>query len=210
MNLKNKFFMLVLLPMLIMASCDKETENVSTEVVVSFPSITLNGDAVVKLSVGEAYTDAGATLTDDVSGDVTDIEPVSNNVNTAQPGLYVVQYSALNANGFEATAARIVAVTNVSGTTDRSGIYNRPATNIDCIITKLFDGVYEVRNPGGAEVGVNTIVYFVETVPNVFVCPTQPSIEGSFAVIEINFTATGAEWRVQNAFYGTAVRIFVL
>ena len=195
--------------MLIITSCEKETEHVSKEVKVSFPSIALNGDPVVKLARGASYADAGAKLTDDISGAVSDIQPVSSDVNTAEAGLYVVNYSAANANGFEANAARIVAVTNVTGTADRSGTYTRTATGVDCIITKIADGLYEVQNPGGAGVGVNTVVYFVETAPNVFVCPPQPTVDGPFAVIEINFTATGASWRVQNAGYGTQVRTFV-
>jgi hypothetical protein len=209
MKLRNKFLLLGLLSMLIIASCKKDTENVSREVKVSFPSIALNGDAVVKLAVGAAYTDAGAKLTDDISGSVSDIQPVNNNVNTATPGLYVVNYSAANANGFEAAAGRLVAVTNVTGTADRSGTYVRSTTGVSCFITKMADGLYKVQNPGGAGVGVNTIVYFVETAPNVFVCPSQPSVDGPFAVIEINFTATGATWRVQNAGYGTQLRTFV-
>ncbi len=209
MKLRNKFLLVSLLAMVIMTSCEKETENVSKEVKVSFPTIALNGDAVVKLAVGAAYTDAGAKLTDDISGAVTDIQPTSSDVNTAVPGLYVVNYSAANANGFEAAAGRIVAVTNVTGTADRSGTYRRTATGINCIITKMSDGLYKVQNPGGAGVGVNTIVYFVETAPGVFVCPSQPSVDGPFAVIEINFTATGATWKVQNAGYGTQLRTFV-
>jgi len=209
MKLRNKFLLVSLLAMVIMTSCEKETENVSKEVKVSFPSIALNGDPVVKLAVGAPYTDAGAKLTDDISGAVTDIQPTSSDVNTAVPGLYVVNYSAANANGFEAAAGRIVAVTNVTGTTDRSGTYLRPATGVNCIITKVSDGLYKVVNPGGAGVGINTIVYFVETAPNVFVCPPQPTDAGPFGVIEINFTASGATWRVQNAGYGTGVRTFV-
>jgi hypothetical protein len=208
MKLKNKFLLLGVLPILVITSCEKETEHVSKEVKVSFPAIALNGDPVVKLEVGGAYTDAGAKLTDDISGAVSDIQPTSSDVNTAEPGLYVVNYSAANANGFETTAARIVAVTNVTGTPDRSGTYLRAATGVNCIITKVSDGLYKVQNPGGAGVGVNTIVYFVETAPNVFVCPPQPTDAGPFGVIEINFTATGATWRVQNAGYGTAVRTF--
>jgi Domain of unknown function (DUF5011) len=209
MKLRNKFLLVSLLAMVIMTSCEKETENVSKEVKVSFPTIALNGDPVVKLAVGAPYTDAGAKLTDDISGAVTDIQPTSSDVNTAVPGLYVVNYSAANANGFEAAAGRIVAVTNVTGTPDRSGTYLRTATGVNCIITKVSDGLYKVQNPGGAGVGTNTIVYFVETAPNVFVCPPQPTDAGPFAVIEINFTATGATWRVQNAGYGTGVRTFV-
>ncbi len=208
MKFINKFLLIGILPMLVITSCEKDTEHVSKEVKVSFPTITLNGDEVVKLAIGASYTDAGAKLKDDISGAISDIQPTSSNVNTAQAGLYVVNYSAANANGFESSEARIVAVTNVTGSPDKSGTYLRAATGVNCIITKVADGLYKVQNPGGAAVGANTIVYFVETAPGVFICPTQPTDAGPFAVIEINFTAGGATWRVQNAGYGTGVRTF--
>lgn len=208
--MRNKLLLLAVLPVLLTISCKKETDNLSKVVKVSFPSIALNGPDVVIVNVGTVYTDAGAKLTDDVTGDVTDIQPTSSNVNTAQPGIYVVDFSASNANGFEATAARTVIVpSSVTGTPDRSGTYLRTATGVNCYVTKITNSVYKVQNPGGAGVGANTIVYFLETAPNVFVCPQQPTVEGPFGVININFTATGATWNVQNAGYGTQQRVFV-
>jgi hypothetical protein len=204
-----KYILIAALPLLFIVSCKKDTTaHVSKVVKVSFPTITLNGQPIVTLAVGANYTDAGAKLTDDITGQITTIQPTSSNVNTAQPGLYVVTYSALNANGFEASESRVVAVTNVSGTPDRSGTYLRAATGINCFVTKIANGVYKVQNPGGAGIGVNTIVYFVETAPGVFVCPKQPTDAGLMAVININFTATGATWNVDNPSYGTGLRTF--
>jgi hypothetical protein len=207
--MKLKYLLPAILFVTLVSSCKKTTDDVSKVVKVSFPTIELNGAEIVVLPVGAAYTDAGAELTDDITGQTSNIQPTSNNVNTAQPGLYLVNYSASNANGFETSATRLVAVTSVTGTPDRSGTYLRTATGINCYITKISNGVYKVQNPGGAGVGVNTIVYFVETAPNVFVCPTQPTDAGPFSVININFTATGATWNVVNSGYGTGLRTFV-
>ena len=156
----------------------------------------------------DTYTDGGAKLTDDISGAVTDIQPTSNNVNTAAAGLYLVNYAASNANGFETAVSRRVAVTSVTGTPDRAGDYFRPATGVTTVITKVADGVYKVVNPGGAPGADNIIVYFVETEPGVFVCPPQPFVNGLFSVININFTATGATWNVSAPGYGTVLRTF--
>jgi hypothetical protein len=207
--MKLKYLLPAILFVTLVSSCKKTTDDVSKVVKVSFPTIELNGAEIVVLPVGAAYTDAGAELTDDITGQTSNIQPTSNNVNTAQPGLYLVNYSASNANGFETSATRLVAVTSVTGTPDRSGTYLRTATGINCYVTKISNGVYKVQNPGGAGVGVNTIVYFVETAPNVFVCPTQPTDAGPFSVININFTATGATWNVVNSGYGTGLRTFV-
>lgn len=195
---------------LIFISCEKDdTASVSKEVKVSYPEITLNGAEIVVVPVGGNYTDAGAKLKDDISGKITDIQPASGTVNTAQAGLYVLNFTAANENGFETTAARIVAVTNVTGTPNRAGVYLRSATGITATITKIADGVYKVKNPGGAGIGTNTVVYFVETSPGTFVCPTQPTDFGQMSVTEIVFTATGATWKVLNASYGTGTRTFI-
>ena len=206
----NKISIAFILSVLIFTGCKKETTaDVSKIVEVSAPTITLNGNALEVVAVGATYTDAGAKLTDDITGAVTDIQPTSSNVNTAVPGLYLVVYSASNSNGFSATATRSVAVTSVNNPIDRAGTYLRTATGINCYITKMASGVYKVLNPGGAAAGVNTFVYMVETALNVYSAPPQPTDAGAFSIININFTATGATWNVVNAGYGTGQRVFV-
>lgn len=210
MKLINKISIAFILPVLIFTGCKKDTTaDVSNAVKVSYPEITLNGNELVIVAVGATYTDAGAKLTDDITGAISDIQPTSSNVNTATPGLYVVTFSASNSNGFETTASRLVAVSSVNNPIDRSGTYLRTATGVNCYITKLASGVYKVANPGGAGVGANTIVYMVETALNVYSAPPQPTDAGTFSVININFTATGATWNVVNAGYGTGQRVFV-
>ena len=64
------------------------------------PVITLNGDGIVKLSVGEEYTDAGATATDDTDGDLTaKIAATGAEVDTSVAGTYHVKYNVSDAAG---------------------------------------------------------------------------------------------------------------
>jgi hypothetical protein len=206
----HKLLLILVLPASLITGCKKDTsDNVSKTVKVSYPEITLNGNALVIVPVGTAYTDAGAKLKDDISGVITDIQPTSNPVNTAQPGIYVVSFVASNANGFETSATRLVAVSKAFGTANRQGTYLRTATGVNCFITKLADGVYEVKNPGGAGVSPNTIVYMAETAPNVFDCPPQPTDQGTGSLLNINFTATGVTWNVIMPGFGTQTRIFI-
>lgn len=206
----HKLLLILLLPAGLITSCKKDsTDNVSKTVKVSYPEITLKGDALVIVAVGGTYTDAGAKLKDDITGNITDIQPSSNPVNTAQPGLYVVTFSATNANGFQTTASRLVAVTSVNNPVNRAGTYLRTATGLNCYITKLANGVYELRNPGGAGISVDTKVIMVETATNVYTCPAQPTDFGTMSVININFTATGATWNVINPNFGTGTRTFI-
>lgn len=199
------------LPVLVMTGCKKETtEEVSKVVKVSYPEITLNGPALVVVATGGSYTDAGAKLKDDITGAITNIMPSSNPVNTAQPGLYVVTFSAKNANGFETTASRLVAVTGVTGTTNRAGTYLRTVTGENCYITRIAEGVYELKNPPGFSGSRETKLIMVETALNVYVCPQQPTTDfGNMSVININFNATGVTWNVVNPGFGTGTRTFI-
>ncbi|GAB4515603.1 MAG: hypothetical protein Tsb004_24610 [Allomuricauda sp.] len=64
------------------------------------PVITLNGDATVDLNVGDSYTEAGATATDDTDGDISGNIVVGGDtvdVNTA--GTYVITYNVNDAAG---------------------------------------------------------------------------------------------------------------
>lgn len=203
--------LLLMVPAWLLTGCKKDTTaDVSKTVKVSYPEITLNGNALVVLTTSATYTDAGAKLKDDITGAISDIQPSSNPVNTAQPGLYVVTFSAKNANGFETTASRLVAVTSVTGTVNRAGTYLRSATGLNCYITRIAEGVYELKNPGGASVSVDTKLIMVETALNVYSCPEQPTVDfGTMSVININFTATGATWNVINPGFGTGTRTFI-
>ncbi|HZF31205.1 MAG TPA: tandem-95 repeat protein, partial [Gammaproteobacteria bacterium] len=69
------------------------------------PTIALVGEAAVTLKVGAAYTDAGATATDTVDGDVTSRIKVTNPVDTAVIGTYTVTYNATDLSGNAATPA---------------------------------------------------------------------------------------------------------
>ncbi|ULQ56794.1 DUF5011 domain-containing protein [Flavihumibacter rivuli] len=191
-------------------SCKKETtDGISREVKVSYPEITLKGEELVVLPVGANYTDQGAILKDDITGKESDLAPTSDNVDTDVPGLYLVIFSASNANGFETTVARRVAVTSVTNTVNRSGTYVRTATGVSCFVERVSEGVYKVTNPGGAGIGTNIIVYMVETEKGKYTCPAQPTDAGTMSVTEINFTEGGSTWRVLNAGYGNGLRTFV-
>lgn len=192
----------------ILPGCKKETtDNVSK--IYKVPTIELLGDAVVSLAVGAPYTDAGAKFHDE-DGTTSSITPTTNPVNTAVPGLYQVTFKKKSKSQiYEAEATRIVAVTSVNDPKNYSGNYLRAATGVSAFVQKVANGVYQVTNPGGAAVGVDVVVYFVQTNLTTFVAPTQETTAGPFSVEAITFTATGASWRVVNAGYGTAIRTFV-
>lgn len=74
------------------------------------PKITLSGNMVVALKVGEAYREPGYRATDNLDGDVTGSVTVTGSVDTQKPGTYTLKYQAKDRFGNQATAERIVCV----------------------------------------------------------------------------------------------------
>jgi hypothetical protein len=63
------------------------------------PVISLLGDSVVNINVGDAYIDPGATASDNVDGDIRDNIAVVNSVDTSVAGIYTVTYNVSDAGG---------------------------------------------------------------------------------------------------------------
>lgn len=72
------------------------------------PVITVNGDTAIDLAYASAYTDEGASATDDTDGNV-DVT-VTGEIDPFVPGAYTITYTATDAAGNEATAQRVVTV----------------------------------------------------------------------------------------------------
>jgi hypothetical protein len=67
------------------------------------PTISLVGDTTITLMVGDTYTDAGATATDNINGTITGNIITTGTVNTAVPGTYTITYNVSDAAGNAAT-----------------------------------------------------------------------------------------------------------
>lgn len=93
---------------------DSDAENYSSEVkkddgsCVYAPTITLNGQATLTLSVGDTYTELGATA-QNTDGSSATVVVDNSDVNTAVAGTYTVTYTAENEHG-TAVAVRTVKV----------------------------------------------------------------------------------------------------
>ncbi|SFZ90000.1 Por secretion system C-terminal sorting domain-containing protein [Flaviramulus basaltis] len=78
------------------------------------PVITLNGASTIILTVGDTYTELGATATDNVDGNLTSSIVTSGTVNTNSEGTYTVTYSVSDAAGNLASANRTIVVNEAS------------------------------------------------------------------------------------------------
>jgi large repetitive protein len=79
------------------------------------PVITLLGTTPVTHPVGTAYSDAGATASDNIDGNITGSISTSSNVTPAIPGSYTVTYNVTDASGNNAT--EVTRTVNVTDTT---------------------------------------------------------------------------------------------
>ncbi len=197
-------------------ACTKETANVSKIVDVTYPTITLNGDAIVSTSVGTgAYVDPGATGKDDLTGETQNLTPILNNVDLTAPGFYTVQYKMTNSNGFYITSSRLVLVTGVSASIDLSGTYARQSNGQTVTVTKKGTGLYTTSNVGGVANNPPFIfdVYFGQTSDTTIAVPIQSCPLGGDLYCSngtLNLTAPiKYSYIVHNANFGTATRVFV-
>ena len=89
--------------------CSEHNEKTSAES-ANAPKISLIGDATMTLTVGDVYTEKGATAKDDKDGDITSKIQISGSVNTSKAGTYTVKYTVKNSYGKETTKTRTIIV----------------------------------------------------------------------------------------------------
>ena len=114
-----------------------ETEDYTVNLVggaadTTAPVISLNGSSTINLTVGDSFTDPGATATDNVDGNLTSSIVVTGSVDTSTVGTYTLNYNVSDAAGNAATqVSRTVNVTAPAGDTQApTAPTNLTASNI--------------------------------------------------------------------------------
>lgn len=115
------------------------------------PVIALNNAADITISLGDPYTDAGATATDDTDGDLTSAIIIDNTVNTNVAGTYTVSYSVKDAANNAASAVRTVRV-----------------------VAKVVDTVPSTGGGGGGTPATTTVISPVVSTPSQVFVPLPP------------------------------------
>lgn len=118
--MKNFFYLLAVLFTSLIVSCSDDDPIpapvvVTPEVVIpdtGAPTITLVGSSTINIEEGDSYTDAGASASDEVDGDISSSITTSGSVDASTPGTYTLTYSVSDAagNSVELTRTIIVAV----------------------------------------------------------------------------------------------------
>lgn len=203
--------MLALTPILY-TSCKKD-EVVSKVVKATYPSIKVNGEKYVSLTVGQAYDDPGAVATDDITGATTNLMADYSSLDVNEPGLYYMQYTAKNANGYITNVGRYIAVTNFQDDFDLTGSYERTANGVIVNLTKVARGLYMTDDMGGA--GLPNAAYFAVIDDQTIRLGPQLSeslgseIEGADEALLLDATDTAYTYKIFAPGYGTAQRTFV-
>jgi hypothetical protein len=134
------------------AGCEKtETFNntedqVGSSRVTRFPVFQVKGDQYVVIRQGSTFTEPGVKAFEGT----TELQvTTSGTVNTAASGIYVLNYSAVNKDGFSASASRTVIVIPGAETpgSDLSGKYNYiGSSTFQATVTKLGEATYRTDN----------------------------------------------------------------
>ncbi len=102
MNVKNfNTFLIVLVSVMVFSSCGKKKTP---------PELTLLGDAIMDLCLGETLVDPGIQSIDAYDVDISDLIDITSNLDSGTVGSYTITYTSTDENGNISTVGRIVNV----------------------------------------------------------------------------------------------------
>lgn len=211
--MKKAILLLIGILPILATSCRKDPNAVSKVVKVSFPTVELNGEKYVTLNVGQPYEDPGAVSKDDVSGTTANISADISTLDITTPGIYYMQYTAINANGYKTKAGRYIAVTNYTDEMNLEGVYTRTSNGVEVNITKVSRALYMTDDMGGA--GLPDAAYFAVIDNSTIDFGPQLSesigeeIDATGEKLIIDPPDTAISYALQAPGYGTATRTFV-
>jgi hypothetical protein len=202
----------------VMYSCSKDpiisnSKMVGISRITYYPTITLTGNDVIAIANGAGFVEPGVKAT---AGGTDVPVTTTGSVDPTVEGVYILNYSATNADGYSSSAKRTVIVYTTdagAAANDLSGIYLRAATGLTATWTKVAPGVYQVLNPGGSPAGPNLIVYAFNPTDYTIHIPDQIANDGtsysSTNEMYNNTVPPSYTWVILNTSYGTGVRTFV-
>lgn len=153
--MKTTIHILGLAALIFLAGCEKETEGISFE--TNYATFEMTGDNPFIFAMGTAYAEPGIKA---IAGEEElEVNAISD-VDTSKPGVYTVNYSAINPDGFEASTSRMVIVydpnapaTDLSGTyvsgvvrTEPDGSTPRAYNNLSVTLTRTAPGIFQVTD----------------------------------------------------------------
>lgn len=207
-----KYILVPILIALTIGACKKTDDDVSHEVTVSYPTVTITGSQFYSIRVGGSVPTATATAYDSTLKESYPVDFDLASVDNTTPGLYVVQAIATNKNGYKGSNVVYIAVTDVPASTDLSGTYKRTSNSAIVHVTKILTGLYSTDDVGGAP-SLPVTAYFAHLDDVTIVVPPQPTSVGTLscdnATLHMAVGDTSYSYVVINGNFGTSVRKFV-
>ncbi len=132
-----KYIIILMVSFFCLFSCEKETEGISR--ITEYPTFEMQGGDFIFVKVNSTFTDPGVTA---YAGETELPVEVNGTVDTSVPGIYSLQYAAINSDGLPASTQRTVAVVEAMPTKDLSGDYQIVhATRTNKIIVTQNNGI---------------------------------------------------------------------
>jgi hypothetical protein len=214
--MKHRFYIVsaLLVVAAFLHGCDEETTK-GVSKVTFYAEITLTGDQWNSIPQGGTWAEPGVTATEE--GAEIAVQTGGDVVNPNVPGVYTIEYTAINRDGFPATEYRYVGVISPDVVDDDlTGIYQRQGGVFGFAKIAKVPGkpnLYTSDNVGGVapeDVNAGTKVYFYHFAEGELGFPYQ-LVQGSpFYGLDATVAEDGSEftWTVINGGYGNAPRRF--
>jgi len=213
-----KIFIFSALVFLAVTGCRKQPNSVSTEVSVSYPTISFaGGNIYFSIPVGGALPNVSATAYDSFYQERDSVLIDKSSLDNTTPGLYIVTASSKNKYGMTAYASIYVAVTNIPSVINLGGRYARTSNNDTVHVTKLATGLYVTDNVGGVLASNPAFIlpaYFVQVDDTTIILPNQQTAQGAIfgtmAACNMSPLDTTYQYVVNpNPPFGSSLRVFL-
>lgn len=193
-------------------SCKKESADVSR--ITYYAALTIQGDQYMVINKGTAFVDPGVEAI--MQGQEVPYD-TEGSVDENTPGVYRLDYSVTNGDGFTSSTFRIVGVIDpTAASNDYSGNYERTSNGVGVHWTKVANGLYICDNVGGVDpIGspawsfpVRVFNYQDSTIE----VPVQPNpLGGDLYCDNAKYypSVIKYSWIVMGAGFGTSTRTFV-
>jgi len=127
-------------------ACEKDTSTEDISTITYYVTFQLEGSEDIIIPLGQEYEEPGYTAMEGETDVTADVDVVST-VDVSQAGVYSVNYSAINKDGFSASVSRTVIVYDPDAPDlDPSGTYDgdyRQAYFGYCDISYVAKGIFE-------------------------------------------------------------------
>ena len=173
MNVKNfNLSLIVLLIVMVFSSCGKKKTP---------PELTLLGDAIMDLCLGDSLVDPGIQSIDAYDVDISDLIDITSNLDNGTVGSYTITYTSTDENGNVSTVERTI---NVGICV--SSLLSTYNVNHDCQLI----GQDIINNSQSIIQGNSTNEFIIDNF-NAFISQISGTIDGNVVTIPQNVFSVG-------------------